>query len=44
MIVDIGLEKKVSALNESLIKNFKGFSYGVGTTPQISSSSIMCQI
>ncbi len=38
------LEKQESALNESRIKNFKGFSYGVRTTPQISSSSIVCQI
>jgi len=44
MIVDIGLEKQVSTLNESLIKKLKGFSYGVRTTQQISSSFIVCQI
>jgi len=44
MIVDIGLEKQMFVLNESLIKDFKGFSYGVGTTPQISNSFIVCQI
>jgi len=44
MTTNIGLEKHVFALNESFIKKFKGFSYGVGTIPQISNSFIVCQI
>jgi hypothetical protein len=47
MTANIGLEKHVFALNESFIKKFKGFSYGVGTIPQIpnsfSVSNIVCQ-
>ncbi len=44
MTTDTRLEKQVFVLNESLIKNFNGFSYCVKTTPQISSSSVVCQI
>jgi hypothetical protein len=39
---DTALDKHVTILNESFIKKFKGFSFGVGMNPHIIRGFIMC--
>jgi hypothetical protein len=38
---DISLEKQINVLNESFIKNFKGFLIGVGVNPHVSKAFIV---
>lgn len=42
MHIDTALDKHVTILNESFMKFFKGFSFGVGMNPHIIRGSIMC--